>query len=58
MASPTDGQANDAVCLLVAKALKLAPSAVSIKRGHTSRDKTLLVEGLSGAEVFDLLTAV
>lgn len=50
MAAPTDGQANDAVCLLVAKAISVPPSSVSVKRGQTSRDKLLAVEGLEMSE--------
>ena len=57
MSSPTDGQANDAVCHTMAKALKIAPSNVSIKRGHTSRDKLLLIEGLTQEEVQARLAA-
>ena len=50
-ASPTDGQANDAVCQTIAKALNLAPTTVSVKRGHTSREKLLSIEGLTIDEV-------
>ena len=50
-ASPTDGQANEAVCQIVAKALKQAPSTVSVKRGQTGRDKVLSILGLSLEEV-------
>lgn len=50
-ASPTDGQANDAVCQLLAKTLGVAPSRVTVHRGHTSRDKTLRIEGLGLEEV-------
>lgn len=46
-AAPTDGQANAAVCELVAKALGVAKSHVSVARGQASRDKVLTVEGLS-----------
>lgn len=49
-ASPTDGQANDAVCRLLAKALDLAPSKVTIRRGHTSRDKQVALEGVGAEE--------
>ena len=45
-AAPTDGQANDAVCRLIADRLDVAPSAVSVKRGQTSREKTLAISGL------------
>jgi uncharacterized protein YggU (UPF0235/DUF167 family) len=50
-AAPTDGQANSAVCELVAKRLKLPESHVTLKRGHTSREKTLWIDGMSEAEV-------
>ena len=45
-APPVDGKANDALCRLVAKKAGVAPSRVSIVRGHTARDKTLRVEGV------------
>jgi|TARA_R110000782_G_scaffold13999_22_gene41733 uncharacterized protein len=40
-APPEDGKANAAVCRLVAKALGLPKSAVSVARGDTSREKLL-----------------
>lgn len=54
-AAPADGQANAAVCELVAEALGIAKSRVSLARGATSRSKTLRVEGLSLEEVLDRL---
>lgn len=45
-ASPTDGQANEAVCGLLATALDVAKSRVSVWRGHNGRQKTLRVDGL------------
>ena len=45
-APPVDGKANDALCRLVAKAAGVAPSRVTILRGHTARDKVLKVEGV------------
>ena len=45
-ASPTDGQANEAVCNLLADALDIAKSRVSIIRGDTSRAKMIRVEGM------------
>ena len=43
--APSDkGAANDAVLALVARALGLAPSRVSLLRGETSRQKLLTVE--------------
>ena len=45
-APPVDGKANDALCRLVAKKAGVAPSRVSMIRGHTARDKVLRVEGV------------
>lgn len=45
-ASPTDGQANEAVCRLIAKELGVPPSSVRVLRGHSARDKVLSIEGL------------
>jgi uncharacterized protein YggU (UPF0235/DUF167 family) len=45
-APPVDGKANDALCRLVAKAAGVAPSRVTVVRGHTARDKVLDVEGI------------
>jgi len=45
-APPVDGKANDALCRLIAKAAGVAPSKVSVIRGHTSRDKVVRVEGV------------
>jgi uncharacterized protein YggU (UPF0235/DUF167 family) len=45
-ATPVDGKANDALCRLVAKAAGVAPSRVSVVRGHAARDKLLRVEGV------------
>lgn len=42
-APPEDGKANAAVCRLVAKALSLPKSAVSVARGDTSREKLLRI---------------
>ena len=40
-ASPADGRANEAVTRLVARAVGVAPSEVSLEAGHTARTKTL-----------------
>ncbi len=45
-APPVDGKANTAVRKLVARAAGVPPSAVNVVRGHTSRDKTLRIEGV------------
>jgi len=48
-APPVDGKANAALCALVAKAAGVAPSRVTVMRGHTARDKVLRVDGVDGA---------
>lgn len=48
-ALPTDGAANDAVVALIAKALKLSKSNVSLERGGASRVKTLRLAGDANA---------
>jgi uncharacterized protein len=45
-APPVDGKANDALCRLIAQAVGVAPSRVTIRRGHTARDKVLDIEGV------------
>lgn len=41
------GKANAAVCAVVARELGLSKSAVVVSRGHTSRHKSLAIEGVS-----------
>jgi uncharacterized protein YggU (UPF0235/DUF167 family) len=50
-APPVEGEANRAVSALVARALGVRPSAVTVARGTRGRDKLIRVEGLSRAEV-------
>ena len=50
-AAPVDGQANAALCKLVAKRAGVARGRVSVVRGERSRDKVVRVEGLETAEV-------
>lgn len=50
-APPVEGEANRAVGALLARALGLRPSAVTVVRGERGRDKLVRVEGLSDAEV-------
>ncbi len=48
-APPVDGKANEALCRLIAKKAGVAPSRVTLIRGHTARDKTLDVDGVDTA---------
>ena len=50
VARPVKGQANRGVVKLLAKLLDLAPTAIELVAGNTSRDKTVLVP-LSAAQV-------
>ena len=45
------GQANDAVCRLLAQTLGVPPRAISIRRGATSRQKSVNVDGLNEADL-------
>lgn len=42
-AAPEDGKANEAVIKLLAKALGVAKSNLTIIHGHTSREKTIKI---------------
>lgn len=39
---PEGGKANDAVRWVLARAMKVAPSHLTLQRGHTSRDKLFI----------------
>ncbi len=52
---PVDGRANRAVERLLAKALDVPRSRVTVVRGATARTKTLEIEGLSEQQVRERL---
>ena len=54
-APPEDGRANDAVCKLIASAAGVRPRDVEIRKGLRSSEKTVLVRGLSAAQLRALL---
>ncbi len=56
-APPVDGGANAALVRLLAKALKVSKSDVTITAGQTSRTKTVSIQGLSLDEVHRLTGA-
>ena len=56
-APPVEGEANDAVRRLLARALGLAPSAVSVVRGERGRDKMIRVRGLTAEALRSRLSA-
>lgn len=48
---PVDGKANKALCALVAFWCGVPKSAVSVRSGETSREKTLFISGKTAAEL-------
>ena len=46
---PVDGQANAACCRLLSELFNIPASKVTVVRGHSSRKKTVRLEGLSAA---------
>ncbi len=56
-AAPADGAANAAVICVLAKVLNIAPSNLSVARGHKSREKIIGILGLGLVEILSRLTA-
>lgn len=54
-APPADGRANVALCRLLAKKLGVAPTRVTIVRGHSAREKVLRIDGLDDADARERL---
>ena len=54
-APPIDGRANEACIDFFAKLLKLPRSSVTIASGHSSRNKIILVAGLTAQQLRDRL---
>jgi uncharacterized protein (TIGR00251 family) len=54
-APPVDGEANAALCALLAKALHVAKRAVRITHGERSKTKTVQVSGVTAEHVRLLL---
>ena len=50
-AAPVDGKANDALLRLLAKALGVAPSRVTLVSGTQARLKTVDVDGMTADDV-------
>ena len=56
-AAPEGGKANEAVIVLLSDLLRVAKSNIVLVKGHTGRDKTLIIEGLARSEVLSRLSA-
>jgi uncharacterized protein YggU (UPF0235/DUF167 family) len=50
-APPVEGEANAALLRFLGRALDVAPSAISILRGETGREKLVRIDGVGAAEV-------
>jgi uncharacterized protein YggU (UPF0235/DUF167 family) len=56
-AAPVDGAANAAVARLLARALGVSPSSISVLKGLQAREKIVEVAGLGAAEIRRRLAA-
>jgi hypothetical protein len=54
---PSDGEANVAVLALLARALRVPRSAITLVGGARSRTKRYMIDGLSTADLAARLTA-
>lgn len=57
-ARPVEGEANEALIKVLAKALGVPKSAVAIQRGGQSRTKMVEITGLSNDEIRTRLTGL
>lgn len=55
-APPVKGQANREVIAVVSKSLDISKGAVTIIRGHTSRNKVVAITGLNREEIMARLS--
>ena len=54
-APPVRGKANQELVALLSRMLGISKSAISIEKGHTSRNKVLAISGLSQEEIIERL---
>ena len=57
-APPEDGRANKALVEVLREALQLKRSQIELLSGQTSRDKRILIRGLTGAELQQRLAGI
>lgn len=50
-APPIEGKANDALCALIARRVRVGRTRVEIVRGASARDKVVRVEGVTTDEL-------
>lgn len=54
-AAPESGNANAAVCKLVAKKLRIGKTSIEVVVGESARDKVIEISGVTAQEVADAL---
>jgi uncharacterized protein len=54
-APPVEGKANKGLVKFVGKKLRIPPSSITIIRGHSSREKDLLIPGIDVASAMERL---
>ena len=54
-APPVDGKANQAVCKLIARALGVGRTSVTVVKGERSRDKVVRIDGVEPEAALDKL---
>jgi len=52
---PADGQANHELCRFLAELFNLAPSLISVRYGHSARQKVVEVQGVDEGPLFAIL---
>lgn len=55
-APPEDGKANAQLCLFIAVTLGIPKSSVRLRRGASSRNKVIEIDGMSRSQVTALLS--
>lgn len=56
-AAPEGGNANAAVCRVIAKRLRIGKTSVEVTGGATSREKLVEIDGVTAQEVADALAS-
>ncbi|HRD52889.1 MAG TPA: DUF167 domain-containing protein, partial [Flavobacteriales bacterium] len=57
-APPVSGEANDAVCVLLAKCLGIPKRDVQVVSGEKSRDKIVSISGISPTRISEMLSSL
>jgi len=52
---PVDGKANKAVIAFLAKLLKIPKSKITLKSGHQSRSKTVIIKGVEAEHLVQVI---